>query len=89
MFAGSAAVASEWRFFVKDNGIGIEPPCFYLIFRIFQQIDSGPDRPGIGIRPSDTTRLWNIGEDGRVKSNIGWLRALGWESGANGKREQP
>jgi PAS domain S-box-containing protein len=40
---------SEWRFSVKDNGVGIEPPHFDRIFRIFQRIESGVDRPGTGI----------------------------------------
>jgi len=39
----------EFQFSVKDNGIGIEPPYFERIFRIFQRIQSGSDRPGIGI----------------------------------------
>jgi light-regulated signal transduction histidine kinase (bacteriophytochrome) len=46
---GARREESEWRFFVKDNGIGIEPPYFDRIFRIFQRIDSSPDRPGTGI----------------------------------------
>ena len=46
---GAQRDEKEWTFFVKDNGIGIEPPYFDRIFRIFQRIDSSPDRPGTGI----------------------------------------
>jgi len=46
---GAQRGEGEWRFFVRDNGIGIEPPHFDRIFRIFQRIDSSPDRPGTGI----------------------------------------
>jgi PAS domain S-box-containing protein len=46
---GAQREEREWRFFVKDNGIGIEPPYFDRIFRIFQRIESSPDRPGTGI----------------------------------------
>jgi PAS domain S-box-containing protein len=46
---GASLEGSEWRFFVKDNGIGVEPPYFDRIFRIFQRIDSSVDRPGAGI----------------------------------------
>jgi PAS domain S-box-containing protein len=37
------------EFFVKDNGIGIEPPYFERVFRIFQRLQTGSDRPGTGI----------------------------------------
>jgi light-regulated signal transduction histidine kinase (bacteriophytochrome) len=46
---GAQREENEWTVFVKDNGIGIEPPYFDRIFRIFQRIDSSPDRPGTGI----------------------------------------
>ncbi|HVN77816.1 MAG TPA: ATP-binding protein [Terriglobia bacterium] len=46
---GASLEGSEWRFSVKDNGIGIEPPYFDRIFRIFKRIDSSADRPGTGI----------------------------------------
>ena len=39
----------ESEFFVKDNGIGIEPPYFERVFRIFQRLQTGSDRPGTGI----------------------------------------
>jgi signal transduction histidine kinase len=39
----------ESEFFVKDNGIGIEPPYFDRVFRIFQRLQTGSDRPGAGI----------------------------------------
>jgi PAS domain S-box-containing protein len=39
----------ENQFFVKDNGIGIEPPNFDRIFLIFQRLQTGSDSPGTGI----------------------------------------
>jgi chemotaxis family two-component system sensor kinase Cph1 len=39
----------EFQFCVKDNGIGIEPPYFERIFRIFQRIQTDSGRPGTGI----------------------------------------
>ncbi|AFM23166.1 PAS domain S-box protein [Desulfomonile tiedjei] len=46
---GALREGTEWTFFVKDNGIGIEPPYFDRIFRIFQRLESSLDRPGTGI----------------------------------------
>jgi PAS domain S-box-containing protein len=46
---GCAQGTGEFQFSVKDNGIGVEPPYFERIFRIFQRIRSGSDRPGTGI----------------------------------------
>lgn len=46
---GAHRDAEGWCFFVKDNGIGIEPSYFDRIFDIFQRIDSNPGRPGTGI----------------------------------------
>ncbi len=46
---GCAQREGEVQFFVKDNGIGIEPPYFERIFRIFQRIQVVSDRPGTGI----------------------------------------
>ncbi len=49
IYIGIQRQENEWRFSVEDNGIGIEPPHFDRIFRIFQRIESGRDRPGTGI----------------------------------------
>ncbi len=39
----------EWLFFVKDNGIGIDPKNFEKIFTIFNQMQSRDKYPGTGI----------------------------------------
>lgn len=47
---GATHEESEWKFYVKDNGIGIEPPHFDRIFRIFQRVEAtGGRSPGTGI----------------------------------------
>lgn len=46
---GATLEGLNWKFFVKDNGIGIEPPHFDRIFRIFQRIEASPARTGTGI----------------------------------------
>lgn len=41
----------EHKFWVRDNGMGIEPPYLDRIFKIFERVDSaaGPDGTGIGL----------------------------------------
>lgn len=46
---GAVREECEHRFWIKDNGIGIEPQETEMVFRIFQRIQSASARPGSGI----------------------------------------
>jgi chemotaxis family two-component system sensor kinase Cph1 len=46
---GAKRQGSEWRFWVQDNGMGIEAPYFERIFLIFQCLHHRSEYPGTGI----------------------------------------
>src|SRR5262249_23324982 len=47
----------EWRFAVKDNGIGIDPKYREVIFGIFKRLHGGGSRSGTGIGLAICQRL--------------------------------
>ncbi len=54
---GAKREKSQWKFYVKDNGIGIEPPYFDRIFRIFQRLEATQERAGTGIGLASCKRI--------------------------------
>jgi two-component system sensor histidine kinase/response regulator len=46
---GSDRLEGAWRFFVHDNGIGIDPAFHNTLFTIFQRFHRKEDYPGTGI----------------------------------------
>ncbi len=46
---GAEKREGEWLFWVKDNGIGIEPQYFRQIFLLFQRLNNRENFPGAGL----------------------------------------
>ncbi|MGB9618335.1 MAG: ATP-binding protein, partial [Desulfomonilaceae bacterium] len=54
---GATRVENAWQYFVRDNGIGIEPPYFDRIFLLFQRIKNRANYPGAGIGLANCRRI--------------------------------
>jgi light-regulated signal transduction histidine kinase (bacteriophytochrome) len=45
----AARDGAQWRFDVRDNGIGIEPQYIKQLFQVFKRLHSADEYPGTGI----------------------------------------
>ena len=53
----AARQGQEWKFSIRDNGIGIEPKYFERIFVLFQRLHTHDAFPGIGVGLATVRRI--------------------------------
>jgi signal transduction histidine kinase len=71
---GAVLEGEETRFFVRDNGIGIEPSFQERIFGLFERLDTTTDGTGIGL--AVVKRIVEV-HNGRI-----WAESAGKEKGS-------
>jgi signal transduction histidine kinase len=69
---GCQTQEDAWLFSVKDNGPGIDPKCFELIFQLFQKLNSSDDYESTGIGLTLVKKIIE-NQDGKiwVESEVG------------------
>lgn len=71
IFIGCEKLEEHWKFFVKDNGIGIDPMNFDRVFQIFQQLHRNGKFTGNGIGLANCKKIADLhGGDIWVESKL-------------------